>query len=1484
MTQNWQTTPGSRWFRPLAAVAAAALFFVGIAIFVVALLRPFDEPRLFLLVCDGDPATTSGSPLAFLAAANPGRTVYRSVTTPVGRNWLLSIEDLRNHVLPRDAVLVSLRGDWVDDPEPALQSRRDSGNGTTPEHLDIADVVTHLERLPAQTIILCLDDSDPDLDQFSERLRQSYSQAGPGRVVIVTAHMLGEESFPLPGRQCSAFGQVVAHALCPSADRNQDSGVSLEEFLAAIRQQVDGWAAALTGGRESQTPLVIEPAETRSSVLLSPVLHRASDHPLNESKTANELAETDNDQFKQLTALWQLSQELLDRGIARAVPLVMYRRLHRDILGLERRWRFGERSSTLQTELESRHAVLTALAAGDPLPSDGPQWANELAVLIHVAASDVPEPPATQGTFLQLEKLLQDQATKAEIETRLAGISSTVPNRTLRLVTQLTAAPQIPDNVWRDVLLTRLHLERVKSAVPRSSWTAADRTAAERAALRSERLLLDQIEQDWLKRAQHAQATAALALQRIHTIEQLHSNATAVCRRAQLMFPDFLDADEFLQFWENDPSEVGAVLDEMLASLAVLRVDLLREALDDPGRVEQLAASLQTGQMRLLEPVQQIVAHARINAAPPPTLELVRLLRTTWLSAPERIQLLTTWRQVAANLPLDPPRPTAAGRIIMRGLADGLAANSRRRVQFDNLYGDASACRAAALEIGQVEVHEDFVDALRRFDSLEQQWCLEQPGRMRKDCARLVAAPLDKNNFAQCRSLWEDFDGLQDDSPLPPDWPRLVERILGARKIWHLDRRIERLEMARNDAAAWERECYDREEVELRGARGASSQWPSPMHVTAATLIGPSSLVLNPSSATELNIRVENLEDPSQPTEVSVQYDASQYSVFAPDGRQILAATAPPWPYAEANIGGIVPIAASSADPRTITLLIQPGAVDVQPSPLLVRLQGTNWTARTTCQLLPPQLLPVDVLLRDEFGPVTSDGVGFSVEPYPNRMATLYWSLRNNVSSMRHIDVEIYAVESAQMSPSLPRFAIPVKDAAAIIQGVTPRRQVIQIPDISLPPASDPLPIPFPKQDDSKSPIPLQGGMIISVTDQESGLTSLQQVRIRPQRPARFVDLTVEYERTTGRSTILTKARSPQSLPHEGISVLAKLANVASGPQPARTTGLLGPQAPAATLTLVGSPGTPQRLEVDVAGWPRAFVVDVKDGAARISQQNAIRVTSPLPGAVYQSPGSIPVHVEVDAAPTGFVTESEGFEVGVDANHDRRLDGEHPVRIDRDRNVTLQWLGSHPDGSTTFAVSVGDFDLVLPTDGLQNQRAAILSRVVRNGGPEIWGEAVPVVFDSAPPQLSDSELQPGPTVVIGQPLVLLASADDAGLSGVASVQAGFDPSRTGLFDDKVQPLAAVPTEDGRWRVEAPTDKLEQGRHLLLARSIDNAGNAESPHLFWVDVITAEEFARRQAGRTTSLAGQLLFGKQPVSGITVSLTRDPTEAAKASEPM
>jgi len=134
-------------------------------------------------------------------------------------------------------------------------------------------------------------------------------------------------------------------------------------------------------------------------------------------------------------------------------------------------------------------------------------------------------------------------------------------------------------------------------------------------------------------------------------------------------------------------------------------------------------------------------------------------------------------------------------------------------------------------------------------------------------------------------------------------------------------------------------------------------------------------------------------------------------------------------------------------------------------------------------------------------------------------------------------------------------------------------------------------------------------------------------------------------------------------------------------------------------------------------------------------------------------------------------------------------------------------------------------------------------------------------------------------------VLVSAIADDAGLSGVAKVEAAFDLDRSGKMGTLPPPVAGALGNDGRWTVSVPTAGLSSGTYNVLVRAVDKAGNEGRPGRIPVQVLTAEQAeANAKTTSAADITGVVNFGADPQASIAVNLLRDlglpPTAKKKA----
>src|SRR5690606_7448466 len=141
----------------------------------------------------------------------------------------------------------------------------------------------------------------------------------------------------------------------------------------------------------------------------------------------------------------------------------------------------------------------------------------------------------------------------------------------------------------------------------------------------------------------------------------------------------------------------------------------------------------------------------------------------------------------------------------------------------------------------------------------------------------------------------------------------------------------------------------------------------------------------------------------------------------------------------------------------------------------------------------------------------------------------------------------------------------------------------------------------------------------------------------------------------------------------------------------------------------------------------------------------------------------------------------------------------------------------------------------------------------RTGDRDTWSEPVEIILDGSPPRLGSVRVQPSQRIAAQTPLEISVSADDSGLSGVASVQVGVAQPGTSQFAAAPPAVEAVLTPGGTWSASFPTDGLVPGAHRLLLKATDRVGNASLPTPVSIEVLSEEEVLAEK-NRPKAVAG------------------------------
>ncbi len=582
------------------------------------------------------------------------------------------------------------------------------------------------------------------------------------------------------------------------------------------------------------------------------------------------------------------------------------------------------------------------------------------------------------------------------------------------------------------------------------------------------------------------------------------------------------------------------------------------------------------------------------------------------------------------------------------------------------------------------------------------------------------------------------------------------------------------------------------------------------------------------------------------------------------------------------------------------------------PSPhashLVIRVLTAESTARhdVTIDLPPPEDLQLTIA-----GPVgrwTPLPAGVELLPFPNRVNSFALQLASGKPVRRTVDVELYPLLSLppQGIPSVPlstadaarlksemSIGSPVAEARAVVLPASgePVMLTLKAPEAALPPANvtakttadsaNGKAAPKMPASDKPPPVPLVKGLVVAITDQADKRQTFRQLSIAPQRPQRYVRPQVRYRAGRERIEIRVSAQDQALLPADGVRIRGEIAEPLPVDAERQLDGVLhrGKDEAELYVEIPQSPGQFVTLRLTIDDYPRAIYYRVPIGGetSDIPEELdllAVRIAGLPAGTIYKPPtASILVHLAVDAPASISKVPPLRIEVGVDQNRDRELRGDETVVVSADRQVTAALVGVGKAGDLQIEAKVSDLAIDVPAAAFAGGRANVLAHAVL-GDSEAWSEPIEIVIDAQPPRVAGLELRPAATVVIGKDVLVSALADDAGLSGVAKLEAAFDLDRSGKFGPASKPVAGALRDDGRWTVSVPTAGVGAGTYNLLVRATDKAGNEGQPARASIRLIPPEEAeADAKKSNSADITGVVMYGDEPQAAVTVNLNRD-----------
>jgi len=135
-----------------------------------------------------------------------------------------------------------------------------------PGRYPLSELISEIAAFPADLKLLVLDAGRLPYDarmgvlvnEFSRLLEDVLKQQRDPRLWVLSANRVFETSHVSSSARQSPFGYYVAEAIRGGADRDGNARVDLAELAAYVRQGVSQWVERESGGRESQTPQLLQ--------------------------------------------------------------------------------------------------------------------------------------------------------------------------------------------------------------------------------------------------------------------------------------------------------------------------------------------------------------------------------------------------------------------------------------------------------------------------------------------------------------------------------------------------------------------------------------------------------------------------------------------------------------------------------------------------------------------------------------------------------------------------------------------------------------------------------------------------------------------------------------------------------------------------------------------------------------------------------------------------------------------------------------------------------------------------------------------------------------------------------------------------------------------------------------------------------------------------------------------------------------------------
>lgn len=565
--------------------------------------------------------------------------------------------------------------------------------------------------------------------------------------------------------------------------------------------------------------------------------------------------------------------------------------------------------------------------------------------------------------------------------------------------------------------------------------------------------------------------------------------------------------------------------------------------------------------------------------------------------------------------------------------------------------------------------------------------------------------------------------------------------------------------------------------------------------------------------------------------------------------------------------------------------------VDVFASSSLTRLDLNPPTLLTRQTL--DILLPVaEIFVQQGDATFVSDDQGLELLPHPNRLEQFKFGVVNHSSKTKKIAMSCYSLDAmlAGPFPSDPSKLLLTAKPLAKFDVTVPGDGQPSFPSAgdadkadakeAESKASEPQKEDPPKEEDA-APKPIKStditdGMLVVLTDIDTGQSTFRKVHFAVQRPRRFVSPRVGFDTKRQQITIEVSASNPPRLPQGApVRVECRLADDVSGRTKGKLQGVITKTNPVANLFIAMSTPPPSiaRVYLEVDGYPRAFIFDVPCGkhvtnVPEVTDSVDLRMTTSSKNGILGATKSIPVEVRVDAPVGSFENGRDHLSIGIDLDESGVPNPEDSVTLTTDRGVTIGFVKSSPNGVVELVNVVSDHLIDLPAEKLENLFIDVAASLTINDKTQSFRN-IELLIDTAAPVVGPVNRTDGLDFVgVNSQLVLNVWAWDEG-SDVMKVEAAFDLDESGEFPKAGNIFTGSRTSDREWSLSVDSG-ADAGKKTLLVRGVDRVGNRSKPVAMELEVVSSTENTKRVEQQTVDLIGSIQWRQKGIAEAEVRL--------------